>query len=42
MPKEKPIVHPFMPNSIPAIKEEMLKEIGVPDVVRFLNKFECL
>jgi glycine dehydrogenase subunit 1 len=29
---EKGFVHPYIPNAIPEIKAEMLKEIGVPDV----------
>ena len=32
MPKEKPFVHPYIPNSAPEIKEHMLKEIGITDV----------
>ncbi|MEM2111136.1 MAG: aminomethyl-transferring glycine dehydrogenase subunit GcvPA [Candidatus Bathyarchaeia archaeon] len=28
----KKLVHPFIPNSVPEIKEEMLKEIGAKDV----------
>ena len=32
MTKKKPFVHPYIPNSVPAIKEEMLKFIGVDDV----------
>jgi len=32
MEKEKPFVHPYIPNSAPAIKKEMLKSIGVDDV----------
>jgi len=32
MAKEKTYVHPYIPNSAPEIKAEMLKEIGVPDV----------
>jgi len=32
MAKEKPFVHPYIPNSVPEIKEEMLKEIGVKSV----------
>jgi len=29
---EKGFVHPYIPNAVPEIKAEMLKEIGVPDV----------
>jgi len=32
MMKGKPFVHPYIPNSVPEIKEEMLREIGVKDV----------
>jgi len=32
MAKEKPFIHPYIPNSVPAIKAEMLKSIGVEDV----------
>lgn len=28
----KSFIHPYMPNSVPEIKEEMLKEIGVESV----------
>ncbi len=29
---EKPFVHPYMPNSVPAAKEAMLKELGVSKI----------
>ncbi|MBW2017892.1 MAG: aminomethyl-transferring glycine dehydrogenase subunit GcvPA [Deltaproteobacteria bacterium] len=32
MEKEKAFVHPYIPNSAPDLKAEMLKEIGVKDV----------
>ena len=32
MAKDKPFVHPYIPNSAPEIKEHMLKEIGITDV----------
>lgn len=32
MAKERPRVHPYMANSVPEIKEEMLKKIGIEDV----------
>ncbi len=32
MAKGKTFVHPYIPNSVPSIKAEMLKEIGVTDV----------
>ncbi len=32
MNKKKKIVHPYIPNSVPEIKQQMLKEIGVSDI----------
>ena len=32
MGKNKPFIHPYIPNSDPEIKDHMLKEIGVKDV----------
>ena len=32
MGKNKPFIHPYIPNSAPEIKEHMLKEIGIKDV----------
>jgi glycine dehydrogenase subunit 1 len=32
MDKEKPIIHPYIPNSLPEIKAEMLRRIGVNDI----------
>ena len=32
MAKEKSFIHPYIPNSVPEIKAEMLKSIGVKDV----------
>ena len=32
MAKEKPFIHPYIPNSVPTVKAEMLKSIGVEDV----------
>jgi glycine dehydrogenase subunit 1 len=29
MKEDKPIVHPYIPNSVPSVKEQMLEEIGV-------------
>jgi len=29
MSDEKPFVHPYIPNSVPGVKEQMLREIGV-------------
>ena len=30
--REKPFVHPYIPNSVPEIREEMLRVIGVKDI----------
>ncbi|MDD4583632.1 MAG: aminomethyl-transferring glycine dehydrogenase subunit GcvPA [Eubacteriales bacterium] len=30
--KEKPFVHPYIPNSVPDIKTEMMKAIGISDI----------
>jgi len=30
--KTKAFVHPYIPNSVPEIKAQMLKEIGVKDI----------
>ena len=32
MKKGREYVHPYIPNSVPKVKEEMLKEIGVKDI----------
>jgi len=32
MTKEKPFIHPYIPNSVPEVKAEMLRTIGVEDV----------
>jgi len=32
MAEEKRLVHPYIPNSVPEIREEMLKEVGVKDI----------
>ncbi|MGD2295798.1 MAG: aminomethyl-transferring glycine dehydrogenase subunit GcvPA [Candidatus Aminicenantes bacterium] len=32
MKKSKSVGHPYIPNSVPAVKSEMLKEIGVKDI----------
>ncbi len=32
MSDEKPFVHPYIPNSVPEVKERMLREIGVASV----------
>ncbi len=48
--KQKPFVHPYIPNSVPAIKASMLAELGlqsveeiyaeIPDRLRFKGKLE--
>jgi glycine dehydrogenase subunit 1 len=35
MSKEKPIVYPYIPNSVPAIKEEMLRAVGAESTEAF-------
>ncbi len=37
MDREKPVVHPYIPNSVPAVKEKMLKEIGAKSVEDFFE-----
>ena len=32
MAKKKPFIHPYIPNSVPEIKAEMLESVGVDDV----------
>ena len=32
MRSKKKIIHPYIPNSVPEVKEEMLREIGVKDI----------
>jgi glycine dehydrogenase subunit 1 len=32
MEKQHPIVHPYIPNSVPAVKAQMLKEIGIETI----------
>jgi len=32
MPDKKNSVHPYIPNSVPAVKAEMLKELGIKDI----------
>ena len=32
MPKEKTFIHPYIPNSVPETKAEMLREIGMTDI----------
>lgn len=35
MTRDSPMIHPYIPNSVPAIKEQMLQEIGVNDIEEF-------
>ena len=30
--KEKTFIHPYIPNSVPSVREEMMKEVGIRDV----------
>lgn len=32
MNKKRNLVHPYIPNSVPEIKKQMLEEIGVKDI----------
>ena len=32
MGNERPLVHPYIPNSVPEVKQEMLREIGVESI----------
>ena len=35
MKEKEPIVHPYIPNSVPAVKERMLEEVGAKSVDEF-------
>ena len=35
MKEDKHIIHPYIPNSVPAVKERMLKEVGAESVEEF-------
>ena len=35
MPDRKPVVYPYIPNSAPDVKAEMLREIGVESIDKF-------
>jgi glycine dehydrogenase subunit 1 len=37
MSKGKPIVHPYIPNSVPEVKEQMLQAVGAQDVEEFYS-----
>ena len=51
MNREKPTVYPYIPNSVPAIKEEMLEQVGaqstdefyedMPENLRFRASWTC-
>ena len=32
MSDKKKIIHPYIPNSVPAVKAEILKELGIKDI----------
>ncbi|MDQ7793257.1 MAG: aminomethyl-transferring glycine dehydrogenase subunit GcvPA [bacterium] len=32
MPRDKDLVHPYIPNSVPAIRDQLLREIGAGDI----------
>jgi len=34
---KKPIVYPYIPNSVPAVKDKMLKDVGAKSVEEFFN-----
>ena len=35
MPPNKPFIHPYIPNSVPAIKQEMLEAVGAASIDEF-------
>ena len=35
MNSEEPRVYPYIPNSVPEVKEEMLKEVGAESIAEF-------
>jgi len=37
MHEQKPIVYPYIPNSVPAVKAQMLKEVGAESVEEFYS-----
>ena len=37
MTEERPIIYPYIPNSVPTIKEEMLQEVGAESVEDFFE-----
>ncbi len=32
MNKKKDFIHPYIPNSVPSVKQKMLKEVGVKNI----------
>ena len=37
-PKEKTIVYPYIPNSVPSVKSQMLKEVGATSAEEFFDE----
>lgn len=37
MNKEQPVIYPYIPNSVPAVKEQMLKEVGAESTEDFFE-----
>ncbi len=35
MKEQKPFVHPYIPNAVPAVKQQMLREVGASDIEEF-------
>ena len=35
MNNKRNFIHPYIPNSVPEIKEKMLREIGIEDILIF-------
>ena len=38
----KPFVHPYIPNSVPEVKREMLADIGLADVAEILKELSLI
>ena len=38
MPNKSPIVYPYIPNSVPAVKQKMLEAVGAKDVEEFYEE----
>ncbi len=41
MATKKPISYPYIPNSEPAVKNEMLKSVGAATCEEFFASLEC-